>query len=116
MVMHQDFTRIGIFVGRYSDGRNVFVHNDRPGGRVELTDLAAFAGCRPVLLRQRPPRKHRLLVVNRALCLIGRRYDLCEFDCWQSDWLPPPGPAQALARPLDKTGAGSRAWILVGSA
>jgi len=76
------YNHVGIYVGiRPLDHRDV-IHNDKHGG-VVLCTLAEFAGGMPIYLEKLAPRDRsaRGAVVGRAFSLIGRQFDLLEFNC-----------------------------------
>jgi hypothetical protein len=76
------YNHVGIYVGsRTADGRDV-VHNDKNGG-VVLSTLAEFSGGKPVQLHTAASGNYveREAIANRALSLLGRRFDLLTFNC-----------------------------------
>jgi len=68
-------------VGIYADGRGV-VHN-RKSRCVQLTDMAGFSGRQPIRVISRVLGSwvEQEQVVQRALSLVGQRYNLLNFNC-----------------------------------
>ena len=68
-------------VGVYAAGRGV-IHNSK-GGFVQLTDAATFSGGKPMraIWRVGGTWYDQEAAVNRAMSLIGRPYDLLNFNC-----------------------------------
>jgi Lecithin retinol acyltransferase len=75
------YRHVGIYVSPRADGRDI-LHNDKNGG-VVLSTLAEFSGGKPVKLRQPAPSNYfqRQEIANRALSLLGQKFDLLTFNC-----------------------------------
>lgn len=75
------YNHVGIYVGPTWDGRDV-IHNAK-GGCVELISLSEFANGAPVYRRIAAPDDYfqQQAIVERAMSLIGKKYDLIKFNC-----------------------------------
>jgi len=90
------YRHVGRYVGPQTfDGRDV-VHNDKNGG-VVLSTLAEFSGGKPVKLRQAAPVNcfQRQEIANRALSLLGQKFDLLTFNCEHAATWAENGEAQS---------------------
>jgi hypothetical protein len=76
------YRHVGIYVGpRTPDGRCV-VHNDKGGG-VVLSTLAEFSGGAQVYV-EKPATgnwQEREAIAQRAIALLGQKFDLLTFNC-----------------------------------
>jgi hypothetical protein len=76
------YVHVGIYVGpRTIDGREV-VHNDKGNG-VVFSSLADFSSGGEVFLQKRATDNYfeREAIANRAFSLIGKNFDLFNFNC-----------------------------------
>ena len=75
-------THYGIYIGPYLWLEHAVVHNDKNGG-VQVVDLDTFANGRSVAIEARVIGRwwERRVVADRALALVGREYDLFNFNC-----------------------------------
>jgi hypothetical protein len=82
-------------VGIYASGRGV-VHNHK-SCCVELTSMAGFSGGRPVRVISRVvgPWFEQEQAVQRALSLVGQRYDLLNFNCEHAAYYAQTGVAKS---------------------
>ena len=73
----------GVYLGTVRGYRYGVVHNDKNLGRVAIVELDDFlAGRVPVVeSRVAPDWRVQQVVVRRALGLIGRKYELIDFNC-----------------------------------
>lgn len=70
----------GIYVGPRGPAGEDVVHN-RKGAGVEFDYLARVCGVLPVRIERRAAPGTEELIVRRALSLLGKRYNLFEFNC-----------------------------------
>jgi hypothetical protein len=90
------YTHVGIFVGpRRFDGYDV-VHNDK-GNAVILSSQADFAQGSPIQIWKKASGNifEREAIANRALALLGRRFDLLMFNCEHAANLAQSGRAES---------------------
>ena len=81
-------------VGIYAGGRGV-VHNQK-SCCVVLTDMAGFSGGRPVRVISRVVGSwFEQQAVQRALSLVGQRYDLLNFNCEHAAYYAQTGIAKS---------------------
>lgn len=82
-------------VGVYAAGRG-FIHNQK-GNCVVLTNLQTFSGGLPirVIARVNGGWFRREQVVQRALTLMGKRYDLLNFNCEHAAYYAATGVARS---------------------
>jgi len=82
-------------VGIYASGRGV-VHNHK-SCCVQLTDMAGFSGGRPirVISRVLGSSVEQEQAVQRAMSLIGQRYDLLNFNCEHAAYYAQTGVAKS---------------------
>ena len=83
-------------VGIYAAGRG-FVHNSKANKRVELTNLFGFSGGYPlrVLWRVAGTPFEQEQAVQRAFALMGRPYDLLNFNCEHAAYAAQTGTARS---------------------
>lgn len=77
-----DLWHYGIVVGTDRQGRVSVVHNDTDLG-VVVAPLETFANGHRVQMVQRAPQGHEYGVAARAASLVGKRYDLVNFNAEQ---------------------------------
>ena len=75
-----DLWHYGVVVGTDRQGRVSVVHNDKELG-VVVEPLEAFANGQRVQMVQRAPAGSEYEVAARAASLVGKRYDLLNFNC-----------------------------------
>ena len=92
------YKHVGVYVGSrwFSFGVGDVVHN-RKGGGVELTSLAQFSDGCDVFIHQKATGDHfqRQLIAQRAMQLIGTKYDLLTFNCEHAANLAQQGSAKS---------------------
>jgi len=75
------YRHVGVYAGPRFDRRDV-VHNNKFGG-VVLSSFAEFSGGSPVYIQQKASGDYfdREIIKQRALSLLGKKYDLLLFNC-----------------------------------
>lgn len=71
----------GIVAGVCAHGVTQVVHASKSSRRVELAPMREFAAGQPIRVEQHAPIGREHVVVARAMRLIGRAYDLLNFNC-----------------------------------
>jgi Lecithin retinol acyltransferase len=76
------YQHVGVYVGAGFGGYRDVVHNDKSQG-VIFSTLAEFSSGAPVLLHRQAVGNwwQRRVVANRAISLVGRKYNLWNFNC-----------------------------------
>jgi hypothetical protein len=90
------YKHVGVYVGAQWPPQWDVVHNQKGGG-VNLTSLAEFSDGCPVFIHQKAQGNHhqRQQIVQRALQLIGTKYDLLKFNCEHAANLAQSGRAES---------------------
>ncbi|MCL4748579.1 MAG: lecithin retinol acyltransferase family protein [Myxococcales bacterium] len=76
----------GMYIGRYFDDRrglieHAVVHNSKVQHGVVIDSLARFSGGKQVFIEGRAAPGYENVVAQRALALVGTKYDLLGFNC-----------------------------------
>lgn len=76
----------GMYIGRYFDDRrglieHAVVHNSKVQHGVVIDSLARFSGGKEVQIERRAVPGYEDVVAQRALALVGTKYDLLGFNC-----------------------------------
>ena len=98
MVDRGIYKHFGIFIGHQQTGGNSVVHNDKVSGAVVACSLFEFSGGLPVHVEERAIGTYfeRQAIVQRAVQLIGTRFDLFNFNCEHMANLALRGVAESL--------------------
>jgi hypothetical protein len=84
-VQRLGYRHVGIYVGpRFAKGKNgCVVENDRESGGVILSDLTEFSDGNTTHLESRVARNYyeQELIAQRAMSLLGKKFDLLTFNC-----------------------------------
>jgi len=90
------YKHVGVYVGAQWPSQWDVIHNQKGGG-VKLISLAAFSDGCPVFIHQKTQGDHyqRQQIVQRALQLIGTKYDLLNFNCEHAANLAQNGKAES---------------------
>ncbi len=71
----------GIYVGQIGGYLDAVVHNSKTEMKVVLEELSTFADGKEIKIEQHAPPDYEQVVVERALQLLGTKYDLIDFNC-----------------------------------
>ena len=91
------YSHYGIYGGNnWFDGREV-VHNSKGGGVIRST-LAEFADGAPIIIESRVARNYweQQAIADRAISLLGKKYDLVNFNCEHAANWAQSGKAESL--------------------
>lgn len=112
----------GMYIGRYFDDRrglidHAVVHNSKVQRGVVIDSLARFCGGKQVFIEGRAAAGYENVVVQRALSLVGSKYDLLGFNCEHLVNLAQTGEhkSQQLRNAAGLTALGILAMAVVGS-
>jgi|HubBroStandDraft_6_1064221.scaffolds.fasta_scaffold260394_2 hypothetical protein len=90
------YRHFGVYVGRrFGDDRQV-VHNDKCNG-VVFSTLAEFSSGARVILHKNAEGNlwQRQIIADRAISLIGKKYDLINFNCEHAATFAQTGKAES---------------------
>jgi len=90
------FVHVGVYVGPRGFGGNCVVHNSKFGG-VILSTLAEFSGGAQIFIHQKATCHwfQRETIAQRALSLLGLRYNLFKFNCEHAAYYAQRGKAES---------------------
>ena len=95
-IQYPGFVHVGVYVGPRWFGGPCVVHNSKFGG-VILSTLEEFSGKAQIFIRQKATCLwyQRGEIVQRALSLLGKKYDLLKFNCEHAAYYAQRGKAES---------------------
>ena len=90
------YQHVGVYIGRHGQIIHAVVHN-RKGEGIVVSSYEEFAAGLEVQIRQQAtiPLHERGIIVQRALSLVGTKYDLINFNCEHAAYYAQSGVAQS---------------------